>query len=1280
MRILHAADVHLGDLSGPVIGGKNARRQDTLECMEAIVHEARLCAIKSEPYHVAIIAGDLFNRSRVWADTALEDITDAIETLLRPLCHSCEHVILLFGTDNHDNPRAFEVLAQTMQSETNLHILTRPGVFTYGTSDGEIQILALPGFDKGRLRTFTPDADKETENRNATALINDVLLGLSIELDKNKPSILVAHYTVAGCETESGSTFLAGQDVCLLPQTIDATGVTLATLGHIHRPQRLNSNTPAYYSGSINQLTFGDENDTHGFYMHLLGQEYGMGDEPEWVVMDSEFIETPERRHMTLRYSQEEIAHFIQTGTLPELLTGSYNFYLGCIVRVRYKATAEQDKALNKAELQKQLMSRGAFHVAEILADDLDDGVTSYEETSDDTPAAALTRYFDMAGVDPADAARLTELALPLIQKADDGRDADQHTGAFVPRRIEAKNYRSYVEASFDFEDIRMAMVNGSNGVGKSSLFMDAIADALYEESRDGQLGGWLREGEKSGSVSFEFDMGSAGYRVARTRTKSGKGTLGFSRRNDSGEWEDCGDTTMKLTQAKIEQTLGMDMQTFCSIALIRQDAYGIFLEADSDRRMEVLSALLNLGIYVRLEGLAKDEASEQRRRIAQVKDRMNLLSDQIATKETIETDARTLQELIDRIAGELQTLDDRIAAGQREEALRQEVMNQAAAKSLEAQTLTAEVVRKTDELTELISQQKEEESLAAMKGDAEKAASIVAAARGYLELLAPAESDLRSLNEKRASLLTARTNAENSLNTITLNKTTHNEILAQRGEIERAITALDEIAIKRADVDARSEEYADKRQRVNTLEAEQKAFVAESRARLGAIATNIDAAQGKTALLNDSKCPIPDEATCAFLKDAHEAVGQIVILQDELLKGRTADRIEYDRINAILLAAQAEFEALTNPKEERDELMAQEIAMKPKAALSPKLEAAAASISELEKQELKLREAIVTTDVEMVEVVRGIPELEEKAKKAAEQRAEITKHEPTANMLSKCTAAQATIDALTKRIAALQTDIDGLKLKAEATASEAETIRARIPKATVDLSMLESQRKETAGKQNDALSQLGGIETRLESVMEAQRQHDAYADEVKAVARSLNDYQSLAQAFGIDGIQYMIIRSVVPEIMRRANDILAAMTGGRMAVDIRTEREQRSSSKIVNSLDVWINSISSGSRPYSSHSGGEKVRVALAVTLALADVKARRVGVQLGMIQIDEPPYLDQEGASSYTDALLALSQRNPQMRILAISHDPQFKAAFPQNITIDKVDGASFVASYEK
>lgn len=76
IKILHTGDIHLGDLAGPVKDGRNLRRLDTLACMEAIYHKAFL----EEP-NVTIIAGDLFNRSRVWADTALEDVNDALDQL-----------------------------------------------------------------------------------------------------------------------------------------------------------------------------------------------------------------------------------------------------------------------------------------------------------------------------------------------------------------------------------------------------------------------------------------------------------------------------------------------------------------------------------------------------------------------------------------------------------------------------------------------------------------------------------------------------------------------------------------------------------------------------------------------------------------------------------------------------------------------------------------------------------------------------------------------------------------------------------------------------------------------------------------------------------------------------------------------------------------------------------------------------------------------------------------------------------------------------------------------
>ena len=89
---------------------------------------------------------------------------------------------------------------------------------------------------------------------------------------------------------------------------------------------------------------------------------------------------------------------------------------------------------------------------------------------------------------------------------------------------------------------------------------MDAIADCLYEQTRKEDVGGWVRDGTKSGAITFTFALGGQKYRVIRTRTKSGRGTLSLQRFNpDTDAWDDASDTTMPLTQKKIIGLLGMD-------------------------------------------------------------------------------------------------------------------------------------------------------------------------------------------------------------------------------------------------------------------------------------------------------------------------------------------------------------------------------------------------------------------------------------------------------------------------------------------------------------------------------------------------------------------------------------------------------------------------------------------------------------------------------------------------------------------------------------------------
>lgn len=114
---------------------------------------------------------------------------------------------------------------------------------------------------------------------------------------------------------------------------------------------------------------------------------------------------------------------------------------------------------------------------------------------------------------------------------------------------------------------------------------------------------------------------------------------------------------------------------------------------------------------------------------------------------------------------------------------------------------------------------------------------------------------------------------------------------------------------------------------------------------------------------------------------------------------------------------------------------------------------------------------------------------------------------------------------------------------------------------------------------------------------------------------------------------------------------------------------------KVKATLDVLINEYGKTTLPYASKSGGEKVKSSLAVILALSEIKATAAGIQLGMLFIDEPPFLDDDGAQAYVDSLETIRSRYPDVKVMAITHDDAMKARFSQSITVIKTDEGSKV-----
>ena len=227
---MQTADWHLGTFRSPVKDGVNLRTEDTKRCLDELVRVAR-----EEQPDYSLISGDVFHVGRLWSDRCCEEIITAIH-YIRELAAVSKQVIVMRGTPNHDGEGQFKVLSEMFTDCQNVHVVITPQVISFD----DVDIAVLPGFDRGTYRAKFPGLSSDEENEVFTKELSNIVLGMKAQCDPAKKSILMAHYTVPGCNTESGQTMMLTQFEPIIPQeALMAAGYDLVALGQIHRPQRI---------------------------------------------------------------------------------------------------------------------------------------------------------------------------------------------------------------------------------------------------------------------------------------------------------------------------------------------------------------------------------------------------------------------------------------------------------------------------------------------------------------------------------------------------------------------------------------------------------------------------------------------------------------------------------------------------------------------------------------------------------------------------------------------------------------------------------------------------------------------------------------------------------------------------------------------------------------------------------------------------------------------------------------------------------------------------------
>ena len=286
LKVLHTADWHLGNFPAPASKSRtNLRYLDICAYIEYLIAKAK----ELDP-DIIIIAGDVFHQAKTWSDRGLQE-TNAIVGYINQLS-AIAPVCVLRGTPNHDGKMHYDLLSTALHGNDRVYIIDEPCVKNINNLAA---VTFVPIFDKTthRMESDVP-MDKEAENNYFSDKVRDAILDLKKEADAyNLPTILVTHYTVLGSIMPNGRTnIFATNEVVIDPVTLIQSDYWLTCLGHVHKPQKIDSCPNTFYSGSLCALTFNDERDPHGFYMHYITDHDNV---------TSEFIEIPSRKFHTLQ-------------------------------------------------------------------------------------------------------------------------------------------------------------------------------------------------------------------------------------------------------------------------------------------------------------------------------------------------------------------------------------------------------------------------------------------------------------------------------------------------------------------------------------------------------------------------------------------------------------------------------------------------------------------------------------------------------------------------------------------------------------------------------------------------------------------------------------------------------------------------------------------------------------------------------------------------------------------------------------------------------------------
>lgn len=912
-----------------------------------------------------------------------------------------------------------------------------------------------------------------------------------------------------------------------------------------------------------------------------------------------------------------------------------------------------------------------------------------------------------------------------------------------IPVRVLLRNFLCYgeldggVPIEFDFEGSRLWSISGDNGAGKSAVF-DAITYTLFGQHRGGaqEDSRLIRKGAGDCEAIFEFRLDDQLFRVRRTVGRPrGKARVEpktwqaawFDR--DAGGWRPVPGTESKTGLERwVREKLGFGYETFVASVLLLQGQSDQLILAPPKKRFEILSGLLDMEPYKRLEAAAHE-------RMRRAREEAQRLERQLAGLPTVTPEEiRQGKQAVRACDGALQRAQKAFTQAELalEEAGRYAELQRDLSEKKEALQKAGDLVREADRIrTEYEEWRSLSDGVPKLRAalqdlcdaetkEAEARQARQEAASIDLDVLQRAATDAEK-REKKAEERARRLRSERDRVAEALPLL--RDVLRARQELSRREAALAghgsadnwEKQVRERQ-QAHQEAQGAKREAENR-KGEADEALAQAKAAFEQAETQLTARREAEDEAVCSRCgqPITPEHIQKELEDAERRVADSLETmekaeevaaearrklealgtdeeraREQLEEARrgleTAKRLEGERHRAATNLNEALAAAESVPAD-----LFAKVANTPLAEADKAVEALRIRIEDLRKQadkaeadERRAREEHRRAQRSYEEgrmkrqKLAGDAERLDEASRGLRRQAEVRLSGVSAEWRERVMAQDesfldglsirlSTLEGVQERHAALQeAEKEQERLEGEINALEKQIAGVR-PDHRLPMIEAERRRDEAQEQLKRAHQRRDEAQDKLRQLNETSNHRKKVEADLAAAGRQRTLYGRLAELLGRSGLQAFLLDAAVQRIAHLANETLSRISGGQLQLQIQRHPSAKGDEEIV----IQAVDLASSDEPLDMQfvSGSQKFRASVALAAGIGQYAGRGAGSIRSLIIDEGFGSLDTQGRQEMIDELRNLSQLMDRLIVVSHQEDFQDRTLFPTGYVLRKV-----------